>query len=201
MRKILLFVFLAIPFISFSQSIGIKGGVNIGKIDIDAYYMNDAKSIITPSFGLVFYPGISKIFDIGIEPTYSSYGYKQTRSFSDINGNMLGDRTYKVKGHYIEVPITFNVFPINKSFIFGAHIGASPMLNIGSSSNYDIKPDYNTFLIAGLGGLTVGYQINEKTYLHLTGRYQFSFNNVYDNSSIDNRIKTINSFVTVGYKF
>ncbi|WP_162144223.1 outer membrane beta-barrel protein [Sporocytophaga myxococcoides] len=199
MKKIFILIFTLLPVITFSQSIGIKGGINISKIDFDSPYMN-VNSILTPSFGLVFYPGISKIFDIGIEPSYSTYGYKDIVTITDVNGSVLADKTFKVKGKYIEAPITFNIFPLHKSFVLGAHIGVSPMLNIGSSSDYSAEPEYNSFLIAGLGGITLGCNINENIYWHVTSRYQFTFNNVFD-IPVDNRIKTFNTFVTLGYKF
>ncbi|MBO9702601.1 MAG: outer membrane beta-barrel protein [Sporocytophaga sp.] len=200
MKKIFILILTLLPVITFSQSIGIKGGINFSKVEIVSPYMKDVNSIFTPSFGLVFYPGISKIFDIGIEPSYSTYGYKGLATFTDINGAVLSDGIVRVKGKYIEAPITFNIYPLHKSFVLGAHIGVSPMFKIGSSSYYPFDPKFNSFLIAGLGGITLGCNINDNIYWHLTSRYQFTFNNFIDRP-VDNRIKAFNTFLTVGHKF
>ncbi|MCR6641082.1 MAG: PorT family protein [Sporocytophaga sp.] len=200
MRKTVLFVFLLIPFISFSQSLGIKGGLNHSWVKSSG--KNDNPMPLNgPTVGLVFYPGISKVFDIGIEPSYSIYGMKVHGLLVDNNGTVIKSVTESVKYKYLEFPITFNIFPVNKKVVLNLHAGVSPMIFLAGTDRSNSVRVKNKLQISPLFGVTAGYYLSKHTFVQLTGRYMFTTRAVYENSLFDDTVYAINVFAVLGYKF
>jgi len=197
MKKALLFLLQMIPVLSFSQSLGLKGGFNISNIKSNSSSMRTS-AIVTPSFGIAFFPGISKVFDIGIEPTYSTFGGKDAISFVGPNGTAVS-RIAKVKYHYIEVPISLNYYPLHETNIVGIHAGMSPMYYLSKKEEFTLSSTkLNDFIIAPFAGGTFGYKFAKKAFFHLVARYQFPMSNIYKDAPYSTKFNSVNFFIILG---
>ena len=89
---------------------------------------------------IYYYKGIALTLVVGGIGAGIFYGYSTYRQKIDRHAQKQFVECMK----YFEAPITFNIFPLNKLFVLGAHIGVSPMFKIGSSSYYPFDPKFNS---------------------------------------------------------
>ncbi len=200
MMKALLFLLQLIPALSFCQSIGLKGGFNISNIKSNSSSIQTS-AIVAPSFGIAFFPGISKVLDLCIEPTYVTFGGSDAIPFAGPNGTTMS-RMAKVKYRYIEVPVSLNFYPLYKTNIVGIHAGMSPMYFLSKKEEFSIaSTKLNDFVFAPFVGGTFGYKFAKRIFFHLVARYQFPMSNIYKDAPYTTKFKSVNFFVILACRF
>lgn len=186
MKKIFTLLFTVISLAGYSQSIGLKGGVNISFSD-NSFHQNQT-GLVGPTIGFVFKKDLGKVF-LAIEPSYSVKGFAIGITKTDNNGQKIdGKERVSYRFSYFEAPIIVGYNFVNKETQFGMHVGISP--NIPLSSEFKVKERYNVDVLAGIH---LGHDIGENAFWMLNLRGGTGLLN-------DLNFRYISTFLTVGYK-
>jgi hypothetical protein len=200
MKKILLSLFLLLPLFSYSQSIGLKGGFNISNIKSNSTLL-ETSSLASPSFGIAIFTGLTKIIDIAIEPTYSTFGGKDAISFTDPLGTTVS-KIAKVKYYYLELPVSINFFPRYRTNVIGLHAGMAPMYFLSKDEEFTLATTtINDVVFSPFAGGTFGYKFHKKAFIHLVARYYFPLSNIYKDAPYSTKFNSVNFFLILGRQF
>jgi len=207
MKKLFLGMAIAASSLTFAQSFGIKGGMNVSSLSNDAG-LDDSKSKIGFNAGIFLNAPISEEFSIQPEILYNNLGSKVTQEYN------IGNTTYSTESalhlDYISVPVMFQynatpAFYLEAGPEFGFLVSARDKFK--SSTNGDSNgsettsldtDDFNKFNFGV--GLGAGYWITPN--LGINARYVAGFTDVAkDRPSGTDAVKNNNFQVGLAYKF
>lgn len=144
---------------------GIKGGLNVSTLAVDADKIDEDKYRIGSNFGIFGYFGVADIFGVQVEALYNGKGTR-IKKYSDSYGVTTSQVNFNL--HYIEVPVIakLNLGPIG----IGAGLYGSYLLNadVSTISYRDDIPevqryklnedDFNTSDFGGLVDVSLNAQ-------------------------------------------
>lgn len=207
MKKLFLGMAIAASSLTFAQSFGVKGGMNVSSLSNDAG-LSDSKSKIGFNAGVFMNAPIAENFSIQPEVLYNNLGSKVTQNVE------LGGNTYTAESalhlDYISVPVMFQYNATPEFYLeagpeFGFMISAKNKFK--SSTNGDVNEsqithldtdNFNTFNFGV--GLGAGYWITPR--LGINARYVAGFTDVAkDRPSGSDAVKNNNFQVGLAYKF
>jgi len=199
MKKLFLGVGLVAATMSFAQTFGVKGGMNVSSISKDGG-LSDTKSKIGFNAGVFMNAPISEEFSIQPEVIYNDLGSKVKYTLNGANNNV----EYSTNLGYIAVPVMFQynatpAFYVEAGPEFGFLVNAKSKIKSGdSSASYDLDTDnFNTFN-AGLG-LGAGYYFTPN--LGLTARYTAGLTKIGKDNTAYSDSKNNVFQVGLAYKF
>lgn len=198
MKKLFLGMAIAASSLTFAQSFGVKGGMNVSSISKDGG-LSDTSSKIGFNAGVFMNAPIAENFSIQPEVIYNDLGSK-------VKYDLIGSNNveYSTNLGYIAVPVMFQynatpAFYLEAGPEFGFLVSAKNKIKSGdSSAAYDLDTDnFNTFN-AGIG-LGAGYYFTPK--LGLTARYTAGLTKIGkdDNAYSDSKNNVFQ--VGLAYKF
>lgn len=163
---------------------GIKGGVNIAKMDNDGFssgsnFRSESKTGYYAGF-LANIP-ISGNFRFQPEVVYSRQGGKNTQS----NGVGGGSSSYAMNLDYINIPLMLQMQSAGGFFAeLGPQVGflisgKSKGISSGNNAEIDIKNQLSKMDIAAVGG--IGYL--SRVGLGINARYNYGLKNVLDDKA------------------
>lgn len=218
MKKLFLGAAIAMSSLTFAQSFGIKGGMNVSSLSKDAS-MDDAKSKIGFNGGVFMNAPLAENFSIQPELIYTQYGNKATSTDTHvIGGNTVTTKTSgSTNLDYIALPVMFQYNATPQFYLeagpeFGMMIsgkvkGDTTVTTTDSdgqtttqsqSGSVDIKDNLNTFNFGV--GLGAGYYFTPN--LGINARYVAGFTDVAkDRPSGSDAIKNNTFQVGLNYKF
>ena len=201
MKRAFFILMTVLPIISYSQSIGIKGGILVSNMKSYSGYVSE-KSLIGPSIGLAYQHDFDRV-KLFVEPTYSTKGFSLDYKVTDNAGNLIGSERAKYKFNYLEIPVLVGYNLIEKDFYLGINAGISPNFLISAkvkSPRYkaDIE-DNNGIGIDLLAGGYLGYKFSENVFGGLSLRYGKGLSKPNKNS--DGTYSYFNTFINLSYKF
>ncbi len=184
--------------LAFSQSFGVKGGMNVSSLSNDAG-LSDSKSKIGFNAGVFMNAPLSSEFSIQPEILYNDLGSKVTYNLPGENNNVESSLNLG----YISVPVMFQYNATPEFYLeagpqFGFLVNANNKYKSGdkaSTISLDTD-DFNTFDF-GLG-IGAGYWITPQFGLNV--RYNAGFTDVYKDNPGD-AVKNNNFQVGLAYKF
>lgn len=199
MKKII-FLLLFIPSISFSQSFGLKGGINFSNSSISTSEIFTGFSV-----GGFYNQKLTNILSFQGELLYTRYGYDNKLFFTNNSGNPKFIGYEKFRFSKIELPLFIKATAKSGAIKPFAYLGFSPGINISGrfspitldNNNNIIHLDseklstLNTFSISMIPG--IGFSV--KDHLYFDARYAIGLTNTIANS----RISTF--YITAGYSF
>ncbi|UJF29208.1 PorT family protein [Kaistella sp. 97-N-M2] len=206
MKKLVLGAAIAMSSLTFAQSFGVKGGMNVSSLSNDAG-LDDSSSKIGFNAGVFLNAPIATNFSIQPEVLYNNLGSKVTLTDFDINND---NYTAEYARHldYISVPVMFqyNATPSfyleagpQFSFLIDARDKYKSTKN-GSTTDSDTRDlntdSFNTFDFGV--GLGAGYWITPK--FGINARYNAGFTDIYKENNGDS-VKNNNFQVGLAYKF
>lgn len=208
MKKVILTTFMLCSLLGFSQNLkfGVKGGLNIARLNTNLQSIQDASvtlsNVIGVNFGVFGEYKISNTFSIQPELLYSMQGGKANLSFM---GQTL---TETLSLNYLNVPVMAKYFATEKfSIQAGPQIGLllaatekidSSITGLPTSSTKNTS-DYKTIDIGLNFGL--GYDFTEN--ISVSTRYNLGLNEIEKNDSTNSSSGSKNKVFSFGveYKF
>lgn len=182
MKKLFLGMAIAASSLTFAQSFGVKGGMNVSSISKDGG-LSDTSSKIGFNAGVFMNAPIAENFSIQPEVIYNNLGSKVT--FGSDN-----ERSYTTNLDYISVPVMFQYNATPEFYLeagpeFSFLVSAKNKLKDGNSSTTSdwtgtAQDNLNTFNFGV--GLGAGYWITPK--LGINARYVAGFTKIGNDDNV-----------------
>lgn len=188
--------------LSFAQTFGIKGGLNLSSLSDDGSVDNKTKAGFNA--GVFLNAPLSENFSIQPEVLYNDLGSKTTYKISGEDNNLK----YSTNLGYISVPVMFQYNATPEFYLeagpeFSFLVNANSKLKSGSNSDtYDLDTDdFNTFNF-GLG-IGAGYWITPQ--FGINARYNAGFTKIGNDDTLVGSsfgdAKNNNFMIGLAYKF
>jgi len=173
MKKIFGVLGLTVMSLAYSQSFGVKGGLNVSTVSKDNGW-NDTNAKIGYFAGVFMHASVNGIISIQPELLYNNMGVKYE------NGNT----SHTLNLDYLAMPIMFQFEPVPRFYV-----EAGPQFSylVGNKNKYESgnktiivkdKDAYNQLDLSG--GLGLGFRFNN---MALGARYLFGFTDIKKNGS------------------
>lgn len=205
MKKLLLTAAVAVSSLTFAQSFGVKGGMNVSSLSKGAD-LSDTASKIGFNAGVFMNAPLSSTVSIQPEILYNDLGSKVTQTITAL-GNTYTNESSRNLG-YLSIPVMFqyNATPEfyleagpEFSFLLSANDKFKSSTN-GSVNGSNItalnKDNFNSFNF-GLG-LGLGYKFTPS--VGINARYVAGFTDIYKNNNGD-AVKNNNLQIGLSYTF
>lgn len=205
MKKLVLGAAIAMSSLTFAQSIGIKGGMNLSTLSDSDNLLGDNTNGVDSKSKVGFYGGlfanfpVAANFSIQPEVLYNNVGTKITGD--DEVGN---EGSIRLNLDYISVPVMFQYnatpsFYLEAGPQFGFLINSNLKAEVnGDTQTEDIDTDnFNTFDVGV--GLGAGYWITPK--FGINARYVAGISDVAKDNNTDYNFRNNNFQVGLAYKF
>ena len=175
-----------------SPHFGVKGGVNFATITGDDFGNPDPR----PSFhvGALVEMPITEMFSLQAEALYSGQGFE-----SDIDGGIFGgDGKVEYQLDYINVPVLAKVYVLDG---LSLEVGPQFSFKVNEEIDFDANADGGDWDVDEAKdfefGVAAGLTFQTSMGLFATGRYNYGFTEIIENTDAKNSVFQIG----IGYKF
>ena len=163
--------------------VGIKGGVNIVKIDGKSFKQEFRYGYNLGGFAEI---GISRKLSIDPEVIFNQYTTTLDSSYKSLYQNVINSNQSKVRLNYLSIPLL-----LDYKFLGPIHLQAGPQFGILMNRNKSFLQNGSDAFKKGDFSMVAGTQI-KLVNLRITGRYIIGLQNIND---IDNKDKWKNQVI------
>ena len=199
------------PSFIFSQetTIGITAGYTNSGIKTNHPYLKNISRDNNLNTGIIFDYGFSKLISIRTGVNYDQKGFADNITFTDAQGNILGDSKLHFDFNYLTIPVLLK-FTIGDKYrvygnvgLFGSYILSAGVFGPKYNSNgkesgdellMDEKNHVNKIDYGMILGFGVEYKIKTKFIIGIDARFNQSFNNIDTKDFFPNYNMINNSF-------
>ncbi len=205
MRKLVLGAAIAMSSLTFAQSVGIKGGMNLSSVSESDNILGNENGDVSSKSKVGFYGGlfanfpVAANFSIQPEVLYNNVGTKITG-----NDEVGNEGSLRLNLDYISVPVMFQynatpAFYLEAGPQFGLLVNSNLKAEVnGDTETQDLDTDnFNTFDVGV--GLGAGYWITPK--FGINARYVAGVTDIAKDNNTDYNFRNNNFQVGLSYKF
>jgi hypothetical protein len=168
---------------------GIKGGVNIVKIDGKSFKEQFRYGYNVGGFAEI---GLGKKFSLIPGVDLNQYATTLDSNYKSIYQNVINSQQSKVKLNYLSIPLI-----LDYKFLGPIHLQAGPQFGILMDQNKNFLQNGSDAFKKGDFAMALGAQVKLATF-RVTGRYLIGLSNIND---IDNQDKWKNQVIQLSLGF